>query len=338
VLARGSGAGKAYFPKDVATAIGSATRQAAADNPDIGQVAATGSPEDSLAATQALLGKVRQKVDMQHAQALGPVADTPIDPKPIQDAVTFPSSLKDFAPQDAAAVADLKGRLGSVKTLGGLNDLRQYLNAELSQSFKQNSVAAGNSGAVTSAMQDALTATRNQYYDELEKATGQDFQGAKRMESRVLSAEEALGNAAPGMAAKQAIAEQPRGIKGNAADIIQGANTLKGGPVAGISQFVANKVLGETPMSPVQTGLHNFFRKLPAPTGQASPPPAVAPAVAPVQPRLPLPGRPQLPVPASSAPPYSPPIDRQTAEDYYDQAGGDPDAARALAAKDGWQF
>jgi hypothetical protein len=31
-------------------------------------------------------------------------------------------------------------------------------------------------------------------------------------------------------------------------------------------------------------------------------------------------------------------LDRQTAEGYYDRAGGDPDAARAMAAKDGWQF
>jgi hypothetical protein len=31
-------------------------------------------------------------------------------------------------------------------------------------------------------------------------------------------------------------------------------------------------------------------------------------------------------------------LDRQTAEHYYDHAGGDPDAARELAARDGWRF
>jgi hypothetical protein len=31
-------------------------------------------------------------------------------------------------------------------------------------------------------------------------------------------------------------------------------------------------------------------------------------------------------------------LDRQTAERYYDQADGDPDAARELAKKDGWRF
>lgn len=32
------------------------------------------------------------------------------------------------------------------------------------------------------------------------------------------------------------------------------------------------------------------------------------------------------------------PLDRETAEGYYDQAGGDPEAARALAAKDGYDI
>ncbi len=227
VLARGTGAGKGYFPKDVASSIGSALRQTAADNPAIANAISTGSPEDSLAGTQALLGRLRGNIDAAHQQALGPVANTPIDPAPIQNAVTFPSSLSGFAPEDAAAVNELRTRLGNVRTLGGLNDLRMYLNQELASQFRQNPIAAGNSGAVTGAMQDALNAARDQYYDELQKATGQDFQGAKRMESGAVSAEEALGNAAPGMAARQAIAEQPRSVRGNLASALQGANGLK---------------------------------------------------------------------------------------------------------------
>jgi hypothetical protein len=316
VLARGSGAGKGFFPKDVATDIGSAARQAAADNPALNPAAAA-TPEDSLARTQAVLQKVSDGIDQQHAQALAPVANTPINPKPIQDAVSFPKSLQGFAPEDAAAVQDLKNRLGNVTTLGGLNDLRQYLNTELASQFKMNTVAAGNSGALTSAMQDALKATRNMYYDELEKASGQNFQQAKRMESSVLKAQEALGNSAPGMAARQAIAEQPRGLKGNAADIIQGANTLKGGPVAGAAQFVANRVLGETPMTPVQTGLQSFFGDLPNPSpAQVSPQviPPSSPRLMPAQPRLSPPApaqisgtvQPRLQAPGPVAPQYVP--------------------------------
>jgi hypothetical protein len=31
-------------------------------------------------------------------------------------------------------------------------------------------------------------------------------------------------------------------------------------------------------------------------------------------------------------------LDMQTAERYYDRAGGDPEAARRMAARDGWRF
>jgi hypothetical protein len=298
VLARGTGAGKGYFPKDVASSIGSALRQTAADNPSIASAIASGSPEDSLAGTQALLGKMREGIDGRHQQALQPVANTPIDPTPIQDAVTFPQSLSNFAPEDAAAVNDLKARLGSVRTLGGLNDLRMYLNQQLASQFRQNPVAAGNSGALTSAMQDALKATRDQYYQELENATGQNFQGAKRMESGVLSAEEALGNAAPGLAAKQAIAEQPRSVRGNVANAIQGANGLKSGPVAGVTQFVAGKILGETPMTPIQEGLRNFVSNLPART-------PVPQAIGPRFSQGPTTTNPRIPVAPAQLPPQT---------------------------------
>jgi post-segregation antitoxin (ccd killing protein) len=294
VLARGTGAGKGYFPKDVASSIGSAVRQAAADNPGIASAIQNGSAEDSLAGTQALLGKVRERIDTAHQQALGPVANTPIDPTSIQNAVTFPNSLKDFAPQDAAAVNDLRERLGNVRTLGGLNDLRMYINRELSSQFRQNPVAAGNSGAVTSAMQDALKATRDQYYQELENATGQSFQNAKRMESGVLSAEEALANAAPGMAARQAIAEQPRSLRGQAAEALQGAHTLGGGPIAGTAKLIAKRVLGETPMTPVQEGLRDFFNNLPLRTPLRAGAPQFSQGPTTPNPRSPIQAQPQL--------------------------------------------
>lgn len=259
VLARGSTSDKGFFPKQVTTDIGSSVRQAAADNPAIHDTIMHGAPEESLAGTQALLQKVRQGIDEQHNQALTPVQNTPINPQQVQSAVRFPSSLKDFAPEDAAAIADLRTRLGSIKTLGGLNDLRQYLNTELSNQFKMNKVAAGNSGAVTSAMQDALKAARNMYYDELQKATGTDFSGLKRQEGSVLSAEEALQNAAPKLAAKQAIAEQPMSTKATIGEALQGAHTVSGSPVAGTARLIARKVFGQTPMTPVQEGLQSFF-------------------------------------------------------------------------------
>jgi hypothetical protein len=285
VLARGSGVGKSYFPKDVASTIGSPLRQAAADNPGIAQVIQNGSPEDSLAGTQALLSKAQNTIDTQHNAALAPVANTPISMQPVQDAVSFPSSLKGYAPQDAADVANFKQRLGTINTLGDLNDLRMRLAKEDNPTYRQNAIQAGRSLGVDEALHDAYGAVRDHYYDQLQNTTGLDFQGLKRTESGIMSAQEALQNAAPGMAAKEAIAGQPRSLRGTAADIVQGSNSMKGGITAGVGQFVANKVLGETPMTPVQEGLQNFFSNLPKPstytgplTSQWSPAPRSLPA------------------------------------------------------------
>jgi hypothetical protein len=156
-------------------------------------------------------------------------------------------------------------------------------------------------------MQDALKATRNLYYQELEKVTGQNFQAPKRMESSVLKAEEALGNAAPGMASRQAIAEQPLSARAQVGEALQGAHTLGGGPIAGAAKMIAQRVLGETPMAPIQEGLRHFFGDLPSPSpAQVSPQIIPPPRVTPGQPRLAPPAPAQLNAPLPAAPAYVP--------------------------------
>jgi hypothetical protein len=266
VLARGTGMGKDYFPKDVAQSVGTPLRQAAADNPAIVKAIRSGAPEDALAATQSLLDKAKDVIDQQHQAALQPVANQPFDIKPVQAAVSFPESLEGFSPNDAAAVADLKDRLGKVDTLQGANDLRMYLNRELAPSFRKNAIAAGRSSSVDSAMSDALSKLRSVYYDQLEKASGQDFTAAKRTESSIMKAQEALGNAAPQLASKEALIQEPKSLKTTVADALTGARTLRGGPISGTAQLLAEKGLGETPLGQVQAGLQRFFSKLPEPT------------------------------------------------------------------------
>jgi hypothetical protein len=278
VLARGTGMGKDYFPKDVAQAVGTPLRQAAADNPTIVKAIRSGAPEDALAATQNLLEKAQDVIDKQHQAALQPVANAPFNMKPVQDAVSFPKSLEGFSPEDAAAIADLKQRLGNVNTLDGANNLRMYLNRELAPSFRKNAIAAGRSGAVDSAMSDALSKLRTEYYDQLEKASGQDFSAAKRTESSILKAQEALGNAAPQLASKEALIQEPKGIKATVADALTGARTLRGGPISGTAQLIAEKGLGETPLGQVQAGLQRFFSKLPDPTPAPTPAPGFSAA------------------------------------------------------------
>lgn len=191
----------------------------------------------------------------EHQTALAPVRYTPFEMTPVQNAVTFPSGLKDFAPADAEAINGFRQRLGTVNTLNGANELRMYLNNELAPEFRKNAIAAGRSGALDKAMENARSALRAPYDDQLQKATGQDFSGLKRTEGGIIKAQEAMGNAAPGLATKQALAEEPRGWKGNAAYALKGANSLRGGPVAGIADLAAEKILGSTPLGDVQQGL-----------------------------------------------------------------------------------
>jgi hypothetical protein len=292
VLARGTGMGKDYFPKQVAQDIGSPLRQVAADNPEIVKAIRSGAPEDALAATQNLLDKAKGIIDDQHQAALQPVANAPFDPKPVQAAVSFPKSLEGFSPEDAEAVADLKQRLGNVNTLGGANELRMYLNRELAPSFRKNAIAAGRSGTVDSAMSDALSALRGEYYDQLEKVSGQDFSAAKRTESSLMKAQEALGNAAPQLASKEALIQEPKGIKATVADALTGARTLRGGPISGTAQLIAEKGLGETPLGQMQEGLQRFFSKLP---DRTPPPPEPAPQFSAARRALSPPSYPQLP-------------------------------------------
>jgi len=273
VLARGTGMGKDYFPKQVAQDIGSPLRQVAADNPEIVKAIRSGAPEDALAATQNLLDKAKGIIDDQHQAALQPVANAPFDPRPVQAAVTFPESLEGFSPEDAAAITDLKDRLGKVDTLGGANELRMYLNRELAPQFRKNAIAAGRSGTVDSAMSDALSKLRGEYYDQLEKASGQDFSAAKRTESSIMKAQEALGNAAPQLASKEALIQEPKGVKATIADALTGARTMGAGPISGTARIIAEKGLGVTPLGQVQEGLQRFFSKLPDRTPPPEPPP-----------------------------------------------------------------
>jgi hypothetical protein len=262
VLARGTIRDTSFFPKEIATDIGSGLRQVVADNPELNPATAA-TPEDAVARTQAVLEKMQEQTDVAHAQTLAPVKDLPVDPTPLQSAVKFPETLEEFAPEDAAEIKELQRRLGTVKTLGGLNDLRQWLNRELANQFPKNTVAAGRAGAVTKGLEDALGATRDLYYQKLEQATGQNFQWLKRQESSVLKAQEALQNAAPRMAKQQAIAEQPLSARETAAQALKGVD---GGFMKGAAKLVANKVLGSTPMTPIQEGLQHFFSNLPEPS------------------------------------------------------------------------
>ncbi len=279
VLARGTGMGKDYFPRDVAQAIMGPVRQAAADNPELVESIRTKSPNDAMGAFQSILDKAKDKIDTAHSQALEPVKSAPFEMSSVQQAVKFPKSLEGFAPDDAAAVNELRQRLGNVNTLDGANELRMWLNKELAPEFRKNAVAAGRSGAVDQALSDARSALRKTYYDQLQKASGQDFSDLKRTEGGIIAAQEAMQNAAPSLASKEALATEPKGPKGLIADAMKGARSMHGGPISGAANIAAERLLGATPLGEIQQGLQRAFSKLPAKSvPAAAPAPRPAPA------------------------------------------------------------
>lgn len=266
VLARGTGMGKDFIAPDVAADIASPVRQAAADNPQLADVVHNGKPKDALGASQAILQKAKERIDDQHQMALQPVANTPVDMKPVVDAIPNPKNFYDVA--ERKALQDLKSRAGKVQTLGDLNDFRQYLGNENSPTFRASAVAAGRGSVADKALQSADSATRDHYYDQLEQATGLDFQGLKRTESGVMKAQEALQNVTPSLVNKDVLSHESTGVLGTAANVIDTATRAGHGlPFVG---YAAEKLRG-TPLDQVQSGMQKFLSDLPKPSGYRGP-------------------------------------------------------------------
>lgn len=314
VLARGTGMGKDFIAPDVATDIASPLRQAAADDPALVDAINKGEPKDALGATQKLLDGAKKQIDYLHAKALNPVAGTPVDMTPVQQAI--PKARAFHPAADAAQLEDLRTRAGKVKTLGDLNDFRQYLNGENAQSFRQSAIAAGRGSVADEAYQNANTAARNHYYDQLEQATGLDFKGMKRTESSIMKAQEAMQNVTPSLVNKDALAHEAKGPLATAGDMIDTATRAGHGlPFVG---YLAEKLRG-TPLQQVQTGMQRALTDLPAPSAYRGPltsrygqPPKSLPANVPGNAPYGAPSQaggstgPAVPATAAAAPPAQP--------------------------------
>jgi hypothetical protein len=280
VLARGTGMGKDFIAPDVASDIASPVRQAAADNPSLAQVVQNGKPKDALGASQAILQKAKDAIDRQHQMALQPVASTPVDMQPVLDAI--PADQPFHSTAEKSQVQALRDQAWNVQTLGDLNNFRQYLGNENSPSFRQSAVAAGRSSVADKALQATDSAARNHYYDQLEQATGLDFQGLKRTESGIIKAQEALQNTSPSLVNKDVLSHEDTGVLGTAANMIDtGTRAAHGLPFVG---YLAEKLRG-TPLEQVQSGMQRFLSDLPQPstyrgplTSQWSPAPRSLPA------------------------------------------------------------
>lgn len=266
VLARGTGMGKDFIAPDVAADIASPVRQAAADNPSLVEAIQNGKPKDALGASQAILQKAKNTIDQQHQMALQPVASTPVDMQPVIDAI--PPDQNFHTAAQKAQVQTLRDQAAGVQTLDDLNNFRQYLGNENSPSFRSSAVAAGRSSVADKALQAADGAARDHYYDQLEQATGLDFQGLKHTESGIIKAQEAMQNVTPSLVNKDVLSHEDQGILGTVANVADTATRAGHGlPFVG---YVAEKLRG-TPLEQVQSGMQKFLGDLPQPSTYRGP-------------------------------------------------------------------
>lgn len=278
VLGRLTGLGDNFIPQQAASDTLTPIRQAAADNPTIAQTAtAKGSSPQNIAALQAILQKANTALEVPHAQTIGQYANAPADVSSVQQAVTsqLPQTLAGVAPEDAAALSDLSGRLETINTMGGLNDLRTWLNNEAAASYKQDGVAANRSSAVKGAYRAAADAARGTYYDQLQQHSGIDFQPIKAQQAALLSQQEGLAGLGQKLSAQQAIADEPKSPQAVAAEAITGGNGIKTGPVEGVAKLIAAKVLRQTPLTQpnylIRQALSNLPEVSPAAASTGSP-------------------------------------------------------------------
>jgi hypothetical protein len=226
----------------------------------------------------------------------------------------LPQSLSGVAPEDAAALQEISSRLGTVKDLGGLNDLRQWLNNEAAAGYKQDGIAAARGTATKAGFRSAADAARNAYYDQLQKASGIDFQPIKAQQSALLNQQEGAAKLGQTLSSQQGLADEPKSKQQVLAEALTGGRAIKAGPIAGIGQLAAEKILNRTPLTQPNYLIREALKNLP----NATPPASVAtPSVAPnIAGQLPANATPPTiqgtPVPPSP-PPSALPVSQQIA-------------------------
>lgn len=290
------GLGDNFIPQQAASNTLSTIRQAAADNPAIAAAARMkGSTPQNIAAFQNILQKANSALEAPHAATIAQYAAAPADVSAVQNAVksALPDTLAGVAPEDAAALQDLSTRLGTVNTMGGLNDLRTWLNNEAAASYKQDGIAANRGAATQKAYRTAADTARDSYYDQLQQLSGKDFQPIKQQQSQLMYQQEGLAGLGKNLSAQQAIADEPKAPQQVLSDVLTGGRALKAGPIAGAGQFVAEKLLNRTPLTQPNYLIRKALSNLP----EASPAPVVgvSPTSLPNGPALPPPSPSQLP-------------------------------------------
>ena len=230
LTAKANGMGPNFIPQNLTTDALSPIRQSAAD------MLANGTPEeqsiarnvtapgvkplDRLAAVHSVIQKSLSDLEAQHTPALAQVAQTPVDMTPIQRGLQ--AQIKPgMSAADIAGINDLIQRSGQITNLGDLNNFRQIMNEEASPSYRQTPTRAGQASAPQQITTDTANAVRGHYYDQLQQATGTDFQPLKAKQSQLLTTREAIERLQSPLSKEQAdfnAPMTPRAVAGEIGD------------------------------------------------------------------------------------------------------------------------
>lgn len=304
LTAKANGMGPNFIPQNLTSDALSPIRQSASDmiangNPTEQAVAQAAtargtSPLDRLGAVHTVIQKSLSDLEAQHAPVLQQVAQTPVDMTPIQKGLQ--AQIKPgMSSADIAGINDLIHRSGQITNLGDLNSFRQIMNEEASPSYRQTPTRAGQASAPQQVATDAANAVRNHYFDQMQQATGTDFQPLKAQESKLLTTKEAIERMQSPEAKAEATFNAPSTVKeslGNLANIIKE-------PRATVTQTI----LRESPATRAAMLIRKSLTNLPEPTPPNPQGTVIPPSNAP---QLPANATPQILTPQPPAPSPAP--------------------------------
>lgn len=292
LTAKANGMGSNFIPQNLTGDALSPIRQSTADmlangtptEQAIARVATAGgmNPIDRLGATHSVIQKSLSDLEAQHTPALASVSGTPVDMRPIQRGLQ--AQIKPgMSTADISGINDLIDRAGQINNLGDLNVFRQIMNEEASPSYRQTPTRAGQASAPQQVATDTANAVRNHYFDNLQQATGTDFQPLKAQQSQLLTTKEAIERLmSPEAKAEATFNAGATSIKGRLGDL---ANVIKD-PRTAITQTL----LRESPATRVSNLIQKSLSDLPEPS---------QPGPAQFQGTPPSSGQPQLPANAT---------------------------------------
>ncbi len=265
VLAEGNpGATPGYVPQRQAMSTGSILRDTAALHPELTAKIFGDDPVANLEAEIGLRKAAQLRIDQAHRSILQQVGEHPVDTAAIQRAVLpTAAQMQGIDPAELPVISGLIGRARNVSTLDGLNEFRQFMNAE-DLSLRGNPSYAKSIG-MPQMVHRMANAARDSYYAQLEGASGLDLSDMKNMEGSLIQQTNALTSAKPRLTSADAKFDAPFDTRKALGDIVEGATRTgqPGVPVIGGIATKAGELLRGSKLDQLQRLSRKFYADLP---------------------------------------------------------------------------